>query len=259
MTKEKLKNFIVSNKKILAILVAVLTIFLVVSLAVYASNNDEYAVEVKDDGATNIAQDGMSSITKKIVEDTSKSLTYEVNINNLNDATVVPEVAIVIDTSRSVETNDVDNKVKEKATQLVTELLNESPRAKISLSDNTGVKATMDKSSLSTYVTAINNLTYTNGKSVEKGIEYANSTYTGAANTKKYLVIISDATDSIKTILEDKVNNGIKVYSIFMLSLEFNGVYVFLSSIAAVVFNANLNFNVLDSPAFIVAHSNVYP
>ena len=214
MTKEKLKNFIVTNKKILVILVAILAIFAVVSLVAYADNNDEYAVEIKDDGSANIAQDGMSSITKKIVEDTSKSLTYEVKVNNLNDATVVPEVAVVVDTSRSVETNDVDNKVKEKATQLVTELLNEAPRAKISLVDNTGVKVAMNKTSLSTYTTAINNLTYTNGKSVEKAIEYANSTYTGAANTKKYLVLISDATDSVKTILEDNVNNGVKVYSI---------------------------------------------
>ena len=160
MTKEKLKNFIVTNKKTLVILVAILAIFAVVSLVAYADNNDEYAVEIKDDGSANIAQDGMSSITKKIVEDTSKSLTYEVKVNNLNDATVVPEVAVVVDTSRSVETNDVDNKVKEKATQLVTELLNEAPRAKISLVDNTGVKVAMNKTSLSTYTTAINNLTF---------------------------------------------------------------------------------------------------
>ena len=201
MTKEKLKNFIVTNKKTLVILVAILAIFAVVSLVAYADNNDEYAVEIKDDGSANIAQDGMSSITKKIVEDTSKSLTYEVKVNNLNDATVVPEVAVVVDTSRSVETNDVDNKVKEKATQLVTELLNEAPRAKISLVDNTGVKVAMNKTSLSTYVSAINNMSYNNEKSVGKGIEFATASYTGNSNTKKHLIIISDATDSIKNIL----------------------------------------------------------
>ena len=214
MAKEKLKNFVITNKKIFVILVAILAIFLVVSLVAYADNNDEYAVEIKDDGSANIAQDGMSSITKKIVEDTSKSLTYEVKVNNLNDATVVPEVAIVVDNSKSVDKNDVDVKVKEKATQLIRELLNENPRVKISLADNTGLKVSMNRASLSTYVSAINNMSYNNEKSVGKGIEFATASYTGNSNTKKHLIIISDATDSIKNILESNIDDGIRIYAI---------------------------------------------
>ena len=119
MSKEKIKRVVADNyKKILAIFLMLITILLIVGMSVNANRNDDYAVEIKDSGEQNIATNNDydeenpkiydSSITKKIVADTPNSLTYEVQVRNLAP-NIVPEVAIVIDSSRSMGINDIDN------------------------------------------------------------------------------------------------------------------------------------------------------
>ena len=213
MSKEKIMKFTTKNKTKFAVAVLVLVLMLaIIGINVYANNSDEYAVEIKDDGTNNIAQDSNSSFTKKIVEDTTKSLTYEVQVKNLADSTRIPEVAIVIDSSRSMSTNDLSDDAKTKAIQLVTELLTNSPRTKISISSNSGVKTAMSNSSLSTYTNSINGITYTDGESIATGIDYAVGSFSNA-DTEKYLVIFSDATDSVKDKLETITNNNVEVFS----------------------------------------------
>ena len=213
MSKEKIMKFTTKNKTKFAVAVLVLVLMLaIIGINVYANNSDEYAVEIKEDGTNNIAQDSNSSFTKKIVEDTTKSLTYEVQVKNLADSTRIPEVAIVIDSSRSMSTNDLSDDAKTKAIQLVTELLNNSPRTKISISSNSGVKTAMSNSSLSTYTNSINGITYTDGESIATGIDHAVGSFSNA-DTEKYLVIFSDATDSVKDKLELINNNGVEIFS----------------------------------------------
>ena len=123
MSKEKIKGFIVHNqKRILAVSLVLIAILLIVGINVYANRNDDYVVEIKDDGAQNITQDDNSSVTKKIVEDEAKSLTYEVQVKNLAPSDKIPEVAIVFDSSKSMSVNDNENGVKAKAVQFATEL-----------------------------------------------------------------------------------------------------------------------------------------
>lgn len=214
MSKGKIKKVILNNqRKILAIFLTLLAIITIVGIGVYASSTDnDYVVEIKDDGSENISTDENSSVTKKIVEDTPKSVTYEVQIKNLTPNTVIPEVAVVIDSSRSMGVNDIDESVKTKAIQLINELRSYSPKTKISLVTNTGIKVNMSTSTLSIYTDAINAITYSDGESVTKAIDYANSSF--SASTEKYLVIFSDATDSTKEKIELATNNGIEVYSV---------------------------------------------
>ena len=213
MSKEKIMKLKTNNKAKFAVaLLAMLLVLAIVSITVYATNSDEYAVEVKDDGSSNRAEDSNSRFTKKIVEDTTTSVTYEVKVNNLADSTRIPEVAIVIDSSRSVATNDLTGNVKTKAIQLVTELLTHSPRTKISISTNSNVITGMSNSNLATYTNAINGITFTDGQSVANGIDKANSSFS-SADTEKYLVIFSDATDSTKDKIEALTSNNIEVFS----------------------------------------------
>lgn len=224
MSKEKIRKAVSNNQnRILAMLVMIISILLIVGITVNANKNDDYAVEIKDNGEQNIAtnedydsdnpKNYDSSITKKIVADTPKSLTYEVQVKNLAP-NIVPELAIVIDSSRSMGINDIDNKVKEKVIQLVTELRTNSPKTKISISTNTGVKVGLSTQTVDQYTTAINGISFSDGESVGKGIDYATSTLS-AGDRGKYLVIFSDATDSLKEKLEDlTVNRHLEIFSI---------------------------------------------
>lgn len=213
MSKEKFRKVVTNNKnKLLVAFVMLIAILLIIGMGVNANRNDEYAVEIKDDGSLNIAEDDNSSITKKIVEDTPRSLTYEVQINNLAPTTRIPEVAIVIDSSRSMGINDLESSAKQKAVQLMTELREHSPRTKISISSNSGVKTAMSTSAVSTYTSAINGIAYSDGQSVAKAIDYAKGTFS-SADTDKYLVIFSDATDSIKDKLEPMTEEKIEIFS----------------------------------------------
>ena len=223
MSKEKIKRVVADNyKKILAIFLMLITILLIVGMSVNANRNDDYAVEIKDSGEQNIATNNDydeenpkiydSSITKKIVADTPNSLTYEVQVRNLAP-NIVPEVAIVIDSSRSMGINDIDNKVKQKAIQLVTELRTNSPKTKISISSNTGVKAWLTTQTPAQYTSIINAITFSDSESVTKAIDYATSTFS-AGEKEKYLVIFSDATDSTKEKLEGlTTDRHLEIYS----------------------------------------------
>ncbi len=226
MSKEKIVKVVTNNqKKILAICAMLIAIFVIIGItAVNANKNDNYAVEVKDNGEHNISYNVDydssnpkkydSSVTKKIVGDTPQSLNYEVQVKNLAPVIPVPEVAIVIDSSRSMEINDFDNNVKTKAIDLVTELMSNSPTTKISISDNNGIKVAMSNNGLQTYKDAINSITFSDGDSVEKAIDFATTTLSNGEE-QKYIVIFSDATDSIKDKLESLTTiNKIDIVSI---------------------------------------------
>jgi hypothetical protein len=215
MSKEKVikENVKATQRKLLIFFLAIIFVITIITINIYANNNDDYVVEIKDDGSYNLAEDDNSTITKTIVEDDAKSLTYEVKINNLN-VTTVPEIAIVIDNSKSMSTNDSDNEMKGKAAiQFVTDLKSEVPKAKISLSSNSGVKVALSTSALATYTNAINAITYTDNDSVIKAIDYASGTFSGT-NTDKYLIIFTDVTDSLKERIELATYNGVNVYTI---------------------------------------------
>ncbi len=233
MSKEKIRKLVIDNqKKLLAVLVMLITVLLIVGISVNANKNDDYAVEIKDSGENNIATNQDydasspkvydSSVTKKIIADTPQSLTYEVQVKNLAP-NITAEVAIVIDSSRSMGINDIDNKVKEKVIQLVSELKANSPKTKISISTNSGVKiwqtawqgnATQQQQQYNNFVNTINGVTFSDGESVAKGIDYATSTFS-AGDLGKYLVIFSDATDSLKEKLEGlKTDRKIEATSI---------------------------------------------
>lgn len=215
MDKVKIKNLILNNKKRSVIALAILLIaILLVSIIVYATtNNEDYVVEIKDDGSENIAKNAESSVTKKIVSETTKSLTYEVAISNLKTRSSNPEVAIVVDTSSSMEINDIETQVKPKAIEFVRGLFADVTGVRISISNNHAVKAALGAVNTSNYTSHINGLVAGQGSDLNSGIENAMSTFSTTEN-EKYLVIFSDATDSVLDKLQINKENGVIVYSI---------------------------------------------
>ena len=214
MDKVKIKNLVVNNKKKLVITLAILLIsILLITIITYATSNQDYVVEIKDDGSENIAQNAESSVTKKIVSETTKSLTYEVAISNLKTRSTNPEVAVLIDTSSSMSINDIETQVKPKAIEFVKGLLADVKGVKVSISNNHAVKAGLGTVTTSNYTSHINGLVAGQGSNLADGIDKAISTFSATEN-EKYLIIFSDATDPVLEKLQLAVNNGINVYSI---------------------------------------------
>lgn len=222
MLKGKIKECIINHKNWLVPLIAMLIIFLVIGIIVYATSfNDEYAVEVKDDGAGNIAQNGETSITKKIVEDdtsSTKSLTYEVEINNFRKISIPTEITVLIDNSRSMGINDDESQIKTKAVQFVENLYATTSNTTIAVVTNSGVSYARNnlnsENIRNAAITAINNTTQVTATSLTSGIDYANSTFSNN-KTDKFLIIFSDATDSIlEEIRNVKEGKNINIFSI---------------------------------------------
>ena len=115
------------------------------------------------------------------------------------------EIAIVVDTSYSMEQNSEGYDIKATAIDMATNILNRVNGSKVSVVDNTGIKIARTNS-ISDIKKAINGLTYSSGTTIEKGIEYAYSSFDNSKDNDKYVIIITDATDPAKAKLEDISN-----------------------------------------------------
>ena len=98
---------------------------------------------------------------------------------------------------------------------MATNILNRVNGSKVSVVDNTGIKIARTNS-ISDIKKAINGLTYSSGTTIEKGIEYAYSSFDNSKDNDKYVIIITDATDPAKAKLEDMETRGVKVNSILV-------------------------------------------
>lgn len=229
MYREKLKNLFLNNKLLTsskfrtgAILALLLVAILLISIISYATSDKDYVVEVIKDGSDNIAEyensiGKESSVTKKIVSETTKSLTYEVTINNLKTRSTNPEVAIVVDTSNSMTINDIETQIKPKAIEFVRGLLTDVKGVKISISNNAAIKANLGTVTTSNYTSIINGIVAGQGSNLNDGIDKATSTFSTTEN-EKYLVIFSDATDSVLEKLQYiRENSLVEVSNIYTI------------------------------------------
>lgn len=198
MLSGKIKNFISDHKTLLIPIVTMMSIFLIIGIIAYATtSNDSYVVEIKDDGSSNIAQNGESSITKKIVEDSTsspKSLTYEVKVNNFRKRNTPTEVAVLIDNSKSMQVNDENAQIKVKAKEFVQNLYSSTNNVEVSIVNNTSVsyKRTNINSANNNIrqaiLNSINSIANGTSNNLNDGIEHAISTFSDR-ETDKYLII----------------------------------------------------------------------
>lgn len=209
--------------KIIAILtVVIMTVGLLVGI-IYSTNDNHYVVDVIEEKAS--SNDGKLQITEKIVKGAneqffnSKELDYEVELKNIAQAeNVETQVAIVIDSSYSMQTNDTNNLVKSKAIELATSILNNVDKSRVSISNNSSTKLNMSND-INTITTQINSLIAGEGNDSNIGLDNAKNSFTTpitAGNTvNKYIIVFTDSTDDVATKMQDITtqDSSIKIIS----------------------------------------------
>lgn len=209
----------------LLVITIILAIVAVLIGVANASSSKSYLVTVMDDGSSNLNGNDQTEITKKIIEEGLKDLTYEVKLKNKMQVTSIKEVTMLVDTSKSTGINDPEAAVKEKAVNLAEELCDKVPGIQISIADNNGIKLTRSTNK-QTIIDTLSSLTVEDGDTVNESIIRAETTFTNS-NSAKSLIIFTDATDTMEEI-QNVQGNGISVISILdnmtRQSFEVNGV-----------------------------------
>ena len=200
------------EKKFTRIITTLIIMLIAIIGIVSASATKNYLVEVIDDGSSNLNGNDQTEITKKIIQDNSSNLIYEVNLKNKIESQSSKEVTIFVDTSKSTGINDPDKNVKLKAANLAEALCDNIPGIKIAVADSVGIKLGLNTNK-ETIVNTINNLEVLNGDTVDESIARAANSFSNSANSEKTMIIFTDATDTMKEV-KNIQNNGTTVISI---------------------------------------------
>ncbi len=199
--------------KILTGVIAIISIVLLAVVGIVnASNAKSYLVEIIDDGSSNLNGNDQTEITKKIIQDNSSNIVYEVSLKNKIQATSSKEVTMFIDTSKSTGINDPEKNVKAKAASLAEALYDNVSGIKITVADSNSIKlsSSTDKTAI---IDAINNLEVQDGDAVDESIVRAADSFSSDSSSAKTMIIFTDATDTMKEVKSIQ-NKGISVISI---------------------------------------------
>ena len=199
--------------KILTAIIAIISIVLLAVVGIVnASSAKSYLVEIIDDGSSNLNGNDQTEITKKIIQDNSSDIVYEVNLKNKIQVTSSKEVTIFVDTSRSTGINDPEKNVKAKAASLAEALCDNVSGIKITVADSNSVKLRLstDKAAI---IETINNLEVQDGDAVDESIVRAADSFSSDSSSGKTMIIFTDATDTMKEV-KNIQNKGISVISI---------------------------------------------
>lgn len=219
--------------KIIAILSIVVMIVGILVGKIYSTNDNHYVLDVVNEKAEE--KDNNLQVTEKIVkgEDEkyfdSKKLDYEVELKNISQQeNVETQVAIVVDSSYSMETNDTNNVVKSTAKEFASGILENVRKSRVSLSNNAAIKQNMTNYNTNVNTnkndinTKIDSLVTGEGNDSNVGLDNAiNSFTTAAENTdlvNKYIVVFTDATDNVSEKMKEIEENNpdIKIISILV-------------------------------------------
>jgi len=218
------------TKLIIAILVLIATICGLVG-KIYSDTDKHYVVDVVKETAK--SSDDNLQIKETIVKEAgeeyfdSKKLNYKVEITNKKESNVETQVAMVVDSSYSMETNDVNNVVKSKAIEVANGILQNVPNTRISISNNSSTKLGMTTNKAN-IASAINNLTTGDGNDSNIGLEKANASFVNGVNSDnvhKVILVITDSTDDVadkmKSLTEADENLAIITILVDMTSTSY--------------------------------------
>lgn len=104
--------------------------------------------------------------------------------------------------------------VKEKIYLLSQTIISQSGKVNISISDNSAVQAWLNRNTGTIY-NAINNIVFGKGSSFADAITTAKGTLSATSqNSDRYMILVTDATDSIKEELDKLVDEDINVITL---------------------------------------------
>lgn len=212
--------------KIIIPLIAVLIVILLVG-NIYSAKDNHYVLDVIKETATSetaARHDDNLKITEKILRETtgelsgkfkSTELNYEVELENIAKADKIENrVAMVIDTSYSMGTNDKNLVAREKAKELFRKILGNANNTRIKMYNNAGTYYNSayypSKSPLYTLNQSTGMQTYVNntlklgaGHDSNEGLNYAYEYLVGEGDVNKYIIVFTDSTDNVAEKIKD--------------------------------------------------------
>lgn len=225
------------NKRGVEITAILSIVVIVVGLLVgqiYSTDDNHYVLDVVKETALN--SDENLQITEKIVKETgeqyfnSKELDYELELKNISQTNnAETQVAIVVDTSYSMEINDINNVVKGKAIELASGILTNVNKSRVSISNNSSSKVNMTNyeteinTNINTITTQINALVSGEGSDSNIGLDNAVNSFsttpvTSGDTINKYIIVFTDSTDDVAAKMQEitTIDPSIKVISILV-------------------------------------------
>ncbi len=197
------KNSIKFILIIMLVLIAVLAIFMVPQKAAQVNR---CKISVVDNGFTQKVQNEDVSVMQKIINNTQKELTFQVELENYQYQTT--QIALVIDNSYSMWSGDKLINSKDSIINLVNNIFNNIENVQMSLSTYDGNKVAMGTNK-EEIISQINNINNYQGITSKTGLNFAKETFTNE-NVGKYMILFTDGqekiTDVISQIKEDKIN-----------------------------------------------------
>lgn len=210
-----MKRFL--NKRLAFILVIIIIAISILGISFFtnASTANPYVIEIIDKGEKSIAKNKQLQISQKIIEGESSEteLVYELNMTNILKREANIEVALVIDSSYSMKENTIKETIDTKINALVTDMFAGIPNLRISVNDNSGTKLALSNNA-SSVKTAVSSIVYGKGINLKDGMTYGENSLSTAANTSKYIIIVTDSTDNIEESMLRVTDNDIKTISI---------------------------------------------
>ncbi len=177
------------NKRKVFITVTILVmVAMIVGMAFFtkATTANPYVLEIMDEGENAKVTNSQIELGQKIIADESDDtkLVYELNMKNVLERKANIEIAVVIDSSYSMRENVSKEELTTKIGDLTTDILTQVVNARISVSDNSGIKLALSNNA-NNIKSAISSVVWGKGSKLETGVQYANSSFSTAANTRK--------------------------------------------------------------------------
>lgn len=199
-------------KKIFATIMLVSIVVLAIfTMPQNAAEINRCKINIVKSGSDQEKKNDDVKVLQQIVSSTDKELTVQVDFENYQYQTT--QIAMVIDNSYSMWSEDKLINSKSKIVELVENIFTNIPNVELSLSAYDGTKIAMgtDKD---TVISQINAITSYQGITTKTGITYAKNTFT-KDDANKYIILFTDGEEKVKDVTTDLKNSNINLLTAF--------------------------------------------
>lgn len=202
------KNTIKFISIIMLVLITVLAIFIVPQKAAQVNR---CKINVIDNGFTQEEKNEDISIIQKIISNKDKELTFQVDLENYQYQTT--QIALVIDNSYSMWSNNKLINSKESIVTLVNNIFDNIENVQMSLSTYDGNKIAMGTNK-DDIINQINNINSYQGITTKTGITYAKETFTDD-KINRFMILFTDGQEGISEEITQLKNEKINLLTAF--------------------------------------------
>ncbi len=199
--------------KIISIIVVVMALVAIAAAFVFAGNDVKYLFSVVEDGTDQAKKDEQVMIHRKV--DKTKSTQTELKLETIikNETKAKREVAILMDTSKSMSSNLVNMNIYDEVKKFIGGLYDnvDVTEMKVSVCNNTTKKTMVTTKDAAQKYPTSQNFPEGQGSDLREGLKNAQESFSKPAakdndDVERFLVIFTDATDEVKSELETLKN-----------------------------------------------------